>query len=554
MAGGFRIYGGIAGISLALLTGCDPAMMQQFAPGNQASSNLAPEPAKPVIADGQRVETSLAAGETRVERAGYSHQFQAVRGLLRVGSFELAVDEMDRLVETRDAEAKAEVELRNQNDRNSEQTWRRDRAERDQDVSADDPVLTALERGVLYLNIGNATAAEQQFAAAEEALIKRQEGSKAGDFFRSMMSGLTETLIGSGETGRYTPEPFEELLLLNYKSLAYLLLGDRRAYNVARRAADRQNEQRAEFVKDLKESAADRRQIKQRPQGRSRDLSDVEGWLGTIVNRYSNVAARVPSAYVNSLGFYVVGMINEIESYADPSLRDNARIAYSKALELNPDSEVLRRAVTSTTHSFARDDHKVIHVMAGIGLAPEKRVASYGLQADDQGTILPLKFPIYQPIADRVARIEVRDASGFRVFGTLSNVADIEAIMLRYQKDHLPIEIVQFILGLYPRLFERSVWSGLGPLGEKIAQARDASINPDMRSWSALPSRVHALRLEVPRGTNQLQIISYDERGQRLAIEDVRLTQSVHAFVYARAVDKALSTSTGHATWLQGDV
>jgi hypothetical protein len=342
--------------------------------------------------------------------------------------------------------------------------------------------------------------------------------------------------------------------MLNFKSLTHLLQGQRKAYNVARRAADRQNEQREEFFNELKETGQQQKELERKKQsGRGADTLLVEGWLKEIVGRYSNVAERVPSAYVNPLGFYVVGLINEIESYADPSLRDNARIAYGKALELNPDSRVLKDAVQAMTHRFARDDHKVVHVLAGVGLAPEKRVASYGFLADKEyGTILPLKFPIYEPTADRISRIEVRDITGHRLYGELSGVADIEAIALRYQKDRLPIESVRFILGLYPRLFERSIWSGLGELGEKIASYRDASINPDMRSWSTLPSNVSALRLVVPAGTSQLQLITYDRAGIRLASQRVSLDKAAHSFVYARAIDNALKAVAGHAAWLEG--
>ena len=544
MSSCLRALLGLTSLSFLLLAGCvDPT-----APSNlESTKNAAPQ-----FAEGQRSEEALRVGETRIERAGYSHNFQSVRAYLRVGSFDLAVDEITELTAVRVAKAEADAKLRAGND-DDDTSW--DKPEEEESIEVDDPALMALEQGVLYMNIGDVESAEERFAAAEEALIQREEdSSKVGDFFSSMFSVVGEAIAGSGELDSYSPEPFEELLMLNFKSLTHLLQGQRKAYNVARRAADRQNEQREEFFEELKDSGNQQKEFERRRQRNDgNDLFVVEGWLQEIVGRYSNVAERVPSAYVNPLGFYVVGMINEIESYADPSLRDNARIAYGKALELNPQSPVLKEAVQAMAQRFARDDHKVVHVLAGVGLAPEKRVATYGFLADKEyGTILPLKFPIYEPTADRVARIEVRDITGRRLYGELSSVADIEAIALRYQKDRLPIETVRFILGLYPRLMERSIWSGLGQLGEKIAAYRDASINPDMRSWSTLPGHVSALRLVVPEGTSQLQVITYDRAGTRLASQRVTLDQVAHSFVYARAINNGLSAITGHAAWLEG--
>ena len=88
---------------------------------------------------------------------------------------------------------------------------------------------------------GNLKGAIQSFDTAEEELIGLQSGSYVGDAARGTASFLGGLFSGQGEIGRYQPEPWEQILLLNYKTLGYLLNGDKRAFNVSLRASDLQN-------------------------------------------------------------------------------------------------------------------------------------------------------------------------------------------------------------------------------------------------------------------------------------------------------------------------
>ena len=114
--------------------------------------------------------------------------------------------------------------------------------------------LGLLERGILAVNRGDPKDAEQKFFFAEQVLNNRTKESKFAEGFIKGFIFVAETLTGVEELNPYKGEPYEDILMLNYKSIAYLLQGDRRAYNVTRRAIDWQNMAKKEFEKKVREA------------------------------------------------------------------------------------------------------------------------------------------------------------------------------------------------------------------------------------------------------------------------------------------------------------
>ena len=494
-------------------------------------------------------EKTLNAHETKVEIAGYTAAYQGVRAQTRTGALELALDELDKLSvgpEPEQIEPAA-------GPTNVAYTKEEASAPLDyQGFKGEDRVHLLIERGALLLEKGDLEAAVVAFEDAERTLKIRAQRSYTGDAATDAKSFLGSVFSGDGEFGPYNLQPYEEVLFLNYKTIGYLLQGRSEAYNVGRRAADRQHELHANFIKMIEQAEAD---VKEEQEGQDdpeilKRLGPVKDWIDDIRDSYAKIGDRVPSAYVNPFGYYVVGMVNEIKSYGDPTLRHNARIAYEKALELNPDSPVLKEAARAMADGFAREDQKVVHLIGSVGMVPEKHVATYGFPLYGRAEVLPLKFPVYKDVQDVVETIEVRDSTGQRKLGTLSALSDIEAMILRYQKDRLGIEKLKFFAGLYPRIVEKTVLAGLGVVGDRIENQRNEQINPDMRAWLALPARFQAARLVVPANLSKVQLRSFDADGRELGRQTVDLPSDTHGFAYIRAVDRVLTVQAGRASWL----
>ncbi len=495
-------------------------------------------------------EQTLKAHEKKVEIGGYTAAYRGVRAQTRIGALDLAVDELKKLSDVPAAaaqQAESETPVRATN-----VAYRDDAPIDHQGFKGQDKVHLAIERGALLLEKGDLEQAVAAFEEAEQTLKIRGQRSYTGDAATEAKSFLGSVFIGDGEFGPYNLQPYEEILFLNYKAIGYLLQGRSQAYNVSRRATDRQNELRAQFVELIEQAKAD---IKKEQEGQDDpkildSLGPVKEWVDDIKDSYAEIGDRVPSAYVNPFGYYVVGMVNEIKSYGDPTLRHNARIAYEKALELNPDSPVIKEAAEAMADDSALEGQKVVHLIGSVGMVPEKRVATYGFPLLGRKEIMPLKFPVYKDVPDVVQRIEVRDSTGQQKLGTLSALSDIEAMVLRYQKDRLQTESVKFFIGLYPRIVEKTLWAGLGAVGDTIESQRNNQINPDMRAWLALPARFQAARLVVPSNLSRVQLRSYDADGRELGRHTVDLPPDTHGFAYIRAVDKVLRAQTSVASWL----
>ncbi len=424
--------------------------------------------------------------------------------------------------------------------------------------------LYSNEAGLLALDVKKPLAAIAHFSAAEHYLKMNAEKSilsgAAGTFGNETL-GL---LIGMGELESYNGAPFERILMLNYKSIAYLLNGERKAYNVTRRAIDWQNIEHKEFKKSLalaeQKIAEEGNTAAKAGEAINSSSSSAASILDMLIPGVKNLfdeiqkpykrlegsAQSVSSAYVNPFGFYIAGIVQEFDSFEDKSLRDNARISYRKALKLNPKSKVLQQAVKEVKRS-PRRGKRLVQVVIADGFAPEKKVLHFRIPTP--GGIIPVKLPIYEPVASKIAHIRIK--SGRKTLATASVVADIEAITLRHQLDSMPFQHFKVIASITRSSLESIGWSQLGGVGMALQEIREGFANPDMRSWRTLPKRLLGARFYVSKKLKSVTIISYDSRWRRLATKRVNLPKNEHSFIYARTIDNVLTTNVNKTLWVK---
>ncbi len=465
------------------------------------------------------VNTIGGANKQNVFYAGYSKEFQKVKNMMAAGDLK----GVDKFYTDREASVLEKNQTK----------WQ---------AMEDIGLLRWMERGTLYLDEGNLDKSIKSFGNAEDILDVRQKESRASGFLTSITSFAVETTTGNEEFQAYPGEGYEKVLMLNYKSIAFLLDGKRQAYNVARRAIDWQNLEKSHFQDKIEEA---KKEIKE--QKTSKQAKATEDEWSKRYKKLDKIATRVPSAFVNPFGYYITGMIQEFESKNDHSLRDNARIAYKKALELNPKSKVLKQAVSDMKNKKSYGNKRLLHVVVGDGFVPEKKMLVYNFNAGGNG-VVPIKLPIYEPVSTKVARIEVQTRGGKRL-ARLSPVADIEAICLRHQKDTEAFRSLRMMLAIARAVGVNQASKSLGIFGNLISSAANNMAAPDMRSWMSLPATLQAARLHVSKNTKTLKIVSYDARGRRLASQKVKLSGKSDAFVYARSINKQLYVHGSNSLW-----
>ncbi len=408
--------------------------------------------------------------------------------------------------------------------------------------------LNSVEAGLLSTDTNHTLDAIDDFASAETYLKQMMGRSIAEESFTQYGLEAMSLISGKGDLVEYIGEPYERILMLNYKSIAYLLNGERKAYNVTRRAIDWQNIERKEFEKNIGEIKKQVNEKEKKPET-EKASSYAPKAFDLIFNqykRYQSKAKSIPSAYINPFGFYMAGIIQEFDSYEDASLRNNARISYKKALELNPRSKVIKRSIRATKRRPPRKK-RLVHVVVADGFAPEKKTLSFALNI--AGGIVPIKSPLFEPVKSSVRTIKIK--AGRKVLATLSPIADIEAIILRNQLDKLPIEQARIMTQIGRNIGENLLWNQLGGIGVIGKLFRESFANPDMRAWMTLPKKISAARFYVSKRLKKITIISYDKRGRILAKKHVFLNRKSHNFIYARSIEKAMYAQVNKNLWIK---
>ncbi|MFK5984951.1 MAG: SH3 domain-containing protein [Pseudomonadota bacterium] len=399
-------------------------------------------------------------------------------------------------------------------------------------------LLRWMERGTLGLDTRKLGNAVEGFENAEIILNVRKESSQASDILSSFTTFTAETLTGNEEFMEYPGEGYEKVLMLNYKSIAYLLDGKRKAYNTTRRAIDWQNIEKQKFDAEL-------RDVNQEKSKQSSASNANDGWKKNY-QQYDKIANKVASAYVNPFGYYVAGMVQEFESKDDRSLRDNARISYQKALELNPASKVLKQAARDMKNKYNKNK-RLVHIVVADGFVPEKKMLVYNIPSNNG--VIPIKLTLYEPIPSPVTRIEVQTASGKRL-AKLSVVADVEAITMRHQKDSEGFRSLRVALSIARSIGVNEATKRLGLFGALIGSAVNSLAAPDMRSWMSLPATLQAARIKISSNISKVKIVSYDKKGRRLASKTVKINKQSDNFIYARSIENQLYVNGSKELWL----
>jgi hypothetical protein len=405
--------------------------------------------------------------------------------------------------------------------------------------------LNSVEAGILAINANKMSAAIKNFAAAEHYLKLLSDRTVVEGSATTFGSEALSFITGIGDFTEYGGEPYERILMLNYKSIAYLLNGERKAYNVTRRAIDWQNIEKKEFDRNIKDVKKETRKQEAKVEKKTQVGNNI---FTTISNQYKasrSKAMTVSSAYVNPFGFYMAGIVQEFDSYEDASLRDNARISYGKALKLNPSSKVIKKAVKATKKSPPRKK-RLIQIVAADGFAPEKKTLTFNFNMNGP---VPIKIPIFEPVKSTVAHIKVK--SGKTTLATLSTVADIEAIILRHQLDSLPYEHAKVYFAITRNIMENEFYNRMGGIGGFLKSYRESIAIPDMRAWMSLPKTLSAARFYASKKLKSVKVISYDKKWRVLAKKTVQLKKKAHNFIYVRSIEKNLYTNVAKKLWVK---
>lgn len=470
---------------------------------------------------------ALAANEQTLTLGGYAMSFSAVRDRLASGDYAGAIALFS-------GEAGGEGEALNAF------------------VSTNDQFLRNAELGVMRFELGETAAAVEHFNLAEAEVNDADAAERRGGMRGALgRLGQRATRLGAGLVGReglapYQEADFEEILQLNYLTLTYLMEGEYKAFNVTRRAIVAQTIAREVFLEELAAAGKELEDLGTAEPASAGSIATAQTNFFNVFSQYDDIAARVPSAYVNPLGYYVNAVVLEIDSIRKPEKRGNARESYRKALELAPGSAVLERALADMQEAPAEDGMTTVHVIMAEGFAPSRQVLGYGLQLNDQ--VIPIELPVYTPNPSAIAQLTLAADTGQS--GKMEPIADVEAIVMRSQKDRLPIIWAKVALQAVRSSLMQSA-AGDSMIGAVAYGVAEGLQSPDTRSWSSLPARFHVARLKVPPTATAITVNAFSETGNRLGAQAIPIdTSSSHVVIYGRANDTHMGVRVSDQLWI----
>ncbi len=476
--------------------------------------------------------------------------------------------------------------------------------------------LSIVERGLLTLNVGDFERALFYFDAAEEKLgLTEADDTVSGAASKYGKTGLS-VLLGSEEMANYELRGYEKVMLLNYKALCYMLMGDRKAYNVTRRAIDLQQAEWEKFKQVLAENESKQKELKDdvaekpkpavgnmTPQAEasrqkaldmqlkqleamketmtkqmasgqigimqmpaySAQLKQIDGQIAQVKKMKASAAgpspdklslsdiddrsdevkakaASVPSAYVNPFGDYLNAMMMEIDGFDDPTMRQNAKIAYKKVVDNNKDCVAARQAVRSVEKGVGKDK-KLVQILLSDGFSPYQveKTKVFPIPVKDRVINAVVNYSNATPVPTQTAgaRVMVGGKST-----NLSSLTKMESLILRDEADRLPLRATMFGLAIL-----RSAATGalLGNLGSALAGSIQ---HPDTRSWLTLPNQVYVARIAVPKSQSTLKLETVGEDGGVLATQNVKLAKDGPTVVYAVSYDKNMQVYANAFSWV----
>lgn len=421
-----------------------------------------------------------------------------------------------------------------------------DREEQLDDLVKNTPELVLLERGLISLNSGNYKQAILYFDAAEIKLEQAEAQSGTWTDITKASQDALVVMTGSAESGDYWLRGYEKVMLFNYKAFCYMLMGDRRAYNVTRKAIDMQQQEWEELRPQI-EKAQEYLAKKKAENPDMADYIESESQHGTVEDRIQAL-----NAFVNPFGDYIDGMIMDIDSIQNKAMRDNARIAYQKVLELNPKCTAAKNAVAELKKKNPPSGQKLVHVILAEGFQPYKEVHT----TEDGIKYTTLTEQISPFVSARVTPLN-KNGKNLTSAQALSPLSEITNIALRDYMAYQPMRELLYWRTLLAAQVAPGLISSLtsdkdiGALGAWATKALVMEFqNPETRSWSTLPRQVQVIRFYVPNSAASIKLETLAEGKQKIAETTVPLSASGPTVVYAVNYNQYIQALANEISWV----
>lgn len=272
------------------------------------------------------------------------------------------------------------------------------------------------------------------------------------------------------------------------------------------------------------------------------DIDDVTKQFSGL----DQVAGQVKSSFQNPYTYYHSAAFWEATGELN-----NALVDYKKALEINPNSELLISDVARVSRkqgisiegvngNTPKQDEGTVVLLFEDGFIPAKTEARLSVPNFSDGGIITVAFPYYDPSTwPKSATLSVSDDL-FNDFGETDPLVQFGALAVKNLKEQLSALITRQILrGIAKNELQAQSGQQMGGAAQLIANIYNiVSERADLRSWLTIPNTGQALRMNLKAGKRELTLRAPNTM-EKLALE-IKAGRTV--FVRVIHVDNRLIT------------
>ena len=409
----------------------------------------------------------------------------------------------------------------------------------------DQGVITKLEQstaggdGVLYLQeLGRVTQLNGQPEASRNAFagaVAEYDKEDASAKIQVSSLAATGTAMLTNDNARpYVAPDDERIFTRAYQALNYWADGDATGTSVELRAAAL--EQQVAANKRDKEIA----KAEEDADENSIDLNQFDGYFEGL----NAVAGDVKASFQNAWTFYLSALFWEAHGEYNDALVD-----YKKALEINPDSTMLKEDVERISNRMKRrkvDDGGLVAIIYEQGYVQPRQ--EFSLPIPTVHGVFSVAFPTY-------ARADKPMPNTLRVLDTASQplgetqvLADVGALAAKDLKERMPGMLVRQTLRATAKYnVQKQANDNFGLLGSLSTQIYNlVSEQADQRSWLTLPAYAQATRFTLEPGEHTL-VLSTPQGNATLTVPVVdRGLTVIHAVaIPGRLITRVLPVQEG---------
>ncbi len=226
------------------------------------------------------------------------------------------------------------------------------------------------------------------------------------------------------------------------------------------------------------------------------------------------IAGQVKSSFQNAYTFYQSAAFWEATGELN-----NALVDYKKALEINPQSDLIASDIArvssklgmsvgkSKTNTPEKDEGTVV-LLYEDGFVPARTEIKISVPNFSDGGIITIAFPFYDTQNwPKSTPLSVVDDL-FNDFGSTDPLVDFGALAVKDLKEQMPAMMVRQVLrGFAKNELQRQSGEQMGAAAQFVANIYNiVSESADRRSWLTIPHTGQALRMNLKEGQRELSL------------------------------------------------